>query len=373
MIHNAIGGRKRVTGFICRTCNSISGSKWDAELVRQVAPLSSLLGISRQRGNAPPYTFPTYSGAGVTLNPDGRMTPSKPTIQITSEGTTDKFHVKARSKSELRKILKALQAKFPRLKDLNLDNILSKAQHTSNYTSDPMAIEGSFGGTTAGRSLVKSAVALAFCAGVPPEQCNLAMDYLLNDDGEACFGYYYEKGRDLVTDRPQNVPFHCIYVKGSQEHSTIVGYIEIYGLWRTVLCLSRTYAGEDFSHTYAIDPIKGEELDIRVDLSLSLSEIREAYEYHRYDESVFIDALDNVMAMCKEMDFSRAMSQAAEHAIATSCVSIGINEGDVLTDDQIEALSKQMAERMMPFIQHNMRFLGNRIHSTDLSQGQGSV
>ncbi len=48
IIPNAIGGRKKVQGFICRTCNSESGSEWDNELARQLNPLSIHLGIRRQ-------------------------------------------------------------------------------------------------------------------------------------------------------------------------------------------------------------------------------------------------------------------------------------------------------------------------------------
>lgn len=32
LIPNAIGGRKKITGFICSNCNSKSGEFWDAEL-----------------------------------------------------------------------------------------------------------------------------------------------------------------------------------------------------------------------------------------------------------------------------------------------------------------------------------------------------
>ena len=73
IIPNAIGGRKRVVGFICRDCNSRSGERWDAELVRQLAPLCVLLGITRQRGHVSPQTFRTFSGGSVRINPDRTM------------------------------------------------------------------------------------------------------------------------------------------------------------------------------------------------------------------------------------------------------------------------------------------------------------
>ena len=40
IVPNAIGGRKKIKGFICRACNSTSGDSWDKELAKQLNPLS---------------------------------------------------------------------------------------------------------------------------------------------------------------------------------------------------------------------------------------------------------------------------------------------------------------------------------------------
>ena len=34
IIPNAIGGRKKIAGFLCRNCNSKTGKEWDSELAR---------------------------------------------------------------------------------------------------------------------------------------------------------------------------------------------------------------------------------------------------------------------------------------------------------------------------------------------------
>ena len=209
IILNAIGGRKKVRGFICRTCNSDSGSEWDDELAEQLNPLSIHLGIKRQRGNVPPQTFPTASGQSVRVNADGTMTLAKPEVTVTTEGDTTRIHVSARSRKELRQALKGLQRKHPKLRDVDIDEVMLKAQENSYYSSDPIEIRPNFGDIRAGRSLVKSAVALVFDAGIDPSQCDLALDYLLRDDKEPCFGYYYERSRDLVVNRPAKLPFHC--------------------------------------------------------------------------------------------------------------------------------------------------------------------
>ena len=354
IILNAIGGRKKVRGFICRACNNDSGSEWDDELARYLKPLSIYLGISRQRGKVPSQVFPTASGQSVRVNADGTMTLAKPEVTVTTEGDTTRIHVSARSRKELRQALKGLQRKHPKLRDVDIDEAMLEVQENSYYSSDPIEISPKFGDIRAGRSLVKSAVALVFDAGIDPSQCDLALDYLLRDDKEPCFGYYYERSRDLVVNRPAKLPFHCVHVVGCSAESTLLAYIEFYGLWRMVLCLSEKYSGMDFSHTYSIDPVKGQELDITVSLDLSVSEIREAYEYKRYDETVFKDALCDVMDTVMEIGFYRELDRVSEKAAIAAFAKSGVQEGDVMTKELAARLAEEIVAELHPFIIHNL-------------------
>lgn len=369
ILPNAIGGRKMVVGFICRTCNSESGSKWDAELARQLNPLSLLLGIARQSGDVPSQTFQTYSGGSVRVNADGTRTPAKPRIQVTSEGTNTRLQIEAATRRQFRQILEGLGRKYPQLRSLDMDDMISRAEDRSYYTSDPMEIIGVFGGTESGRSLVKSAVALAFDAGVDPRQCNLALDYLLNEDAEACFGYFYDSDKDLFTNRPLMVPIHCVYVKGSSEDYTLVAYIEFYSLWRMVLCLSETYTGDDFTHMYALDPVKGQELGLSIDFDLSISEIHEAYEYKRYNHEAFMDAISKLFDTVSEIDFNRARDHAIESAVEAAFANAGASEENLLADEQLEQLIGDVVDGMLPFITHNLILSSNL---ADVIQSEGS-
>ena len=368
IIPNAIGGRKRVVGFICRACNHKSGSKWDAKLARQLNPLSLLLGIARRSGDVPSQTFRTYSGGSLRVNADGTRTPARPRIQVTNEGTNTRLHIEAATRRVFRQILEGMGRTYPQLRSLDMDDLVSKVEDRSYYSSDPMEIIGEFGGTESGRSLVKSAVALVFDAGVDPSQCDLAIDYLLNEGAEACFGYYYDGDKDFFTNRPLNLPFHCVYVRGCSEDSTLVGYIEFYSLWRMVLCLSASYTGDDFTHIYAVDPQSGQELDLSISFDLSISEIREAYEYKRYNNEALIDAISNLFDIVRETDFNRARDQAIKSAVEAAFSNTGAKEGDILTDEQIGQLISDIVDGMMPFITHNMMLrpnLANVIHSEE--------
>src|SRR3990167_1403499 len=53
VIPNSIGGRKKVRGFICISCNSSFGQSWDAKLAEQLNWFSLAVGIERERGRSP--------------------------------------------------------------------------------------------------------------------------------------------------------------------------------------------------------------------------------------------------------------------------------------------------------------------------------
>ena len=150
------------------------------------------------------------------------------------------------------------------------------------------------------------------------------------------------------------MPFHCVYVEGCAGNSTLVGYIEFYGLWRIVLLLSEAYTGDGFSHSYAVDPIEGEELDISFRFDLSAPEIRDAYVYRRYDNSAFEDAIVNVLDRAREIDFKQARDKAIEYGLEVAIAKAGMGKGEVLTDEQARQFARDVAERLKPFIMHNM-------------------
>ena len=336
------------------SCNSESGSVWDSELARQLNPLSLYLGIRRQRGSVPSEVFPTSTGGGVQVHADGTMTIAKPEVEETTDGVTTRIHISARNRRELRRLIQGYRRKYPQLSSRDLEEFMSLARDSSSYSLDPIGIDVSIGGVNAGRSLVKSAVALVFDAGVDPGQCALALDYLLNEGAEPCFGYYYERGHDLVANRPAKLPFHCVHVEGCSSDSTLLGYIELYGLWRMVLCLSETYSGPDFSHTYSIDPVKGKEMHISVNMDLSVSDVREAYEYKRYDEATFQQVTFDVFDTVREINFNRALEHVVNNATSTAFANSGAKEGDILTDEQTKRLFRDIAAKLAPFLAHNL-------------------
>ncbi|MCX2201371.1 HNH endonuclease [Pantoea agglomerans] len=91
VIPNSIGGKLVIRGFLCRTCNSKAGDKWDLELSKQLNLFSLLLGgVKRDRGTTPDEVFKTISGREIRLANEGVMSIARP--QFITEEKDGKTH-----------------------------------------------------------------------------------------------------------------------------------------------------------------------------------------------------------------------------------------------------------------------------------------
>ena len=346
VIPNSIGGRKTVRGFICVDCNSKAGATWDHELSMQLKPLCTLLNIRRQRGKPQPVPLETVKGDAFLVHPDGRIhIPRTDYSEHDREGKKE-INIQARSMKDLKKTLLGLGRKYP---ELDIGRVLQDAAPRRDYLDDPLSIPLEIGGEHAGRSIVKSCLALASEAGVHLSGCEHAKEYLLHD-GEPCFGYYNKT--DLVLNRPDKVFLHCVHVCGDPVTSQVLGYVEYFGFLKIVLCLSSHYDGEPFSRVYAVDPVAGANLDLRIYLALSPEDISAAYAGKTLDMVKFRSAIDALMEFYLERSINNAISRASADAVEYAFANCGAEPGERLTNEHRRKISHLLIERIEPFLAH---------------------
>lgn len=145
LIPNAIGGIKKIKGFICETCNNTSGDDWDSKLAKQLNPLSLFFSISRERGNAPSQLFETTGGNKLKLNVDGSMDIEKPIYseKLIESGTGVQIQIRARSIPEAKRMLQGVKRKYPHI---DLNEHLDNAKTDSLYCPDMLKFNFHFGG-----------------------------------------------------------------------------------------------------------------------------------------------------------------------------------------------------------------------------------
>ncbi|MCW4153254.1 HNH endonuclease [Halomonas sp. 18H] len=345
LIPNSIGGRKKVSGFLCVDCNSKSGDSWESALARQMNPLSLFFRINRERGDAPSQKFQTTSGDEWVLNADGSLDLPRAFFKEQKSETGVEIKISARNLAEAKKMLKGVAKKYPQL---DADELLEKIQTKSSYSQSPIKFNLSFGGLDAGRSFVKTALALVSTTGMTVGDCEHAIKFLKEQESEPCFGYYYEK--DLVLDRPAGVPIHIVHVNGDPYSNLIRGYVEYFGIMRVVMCLSSSYSGNPFSSTYSIDPTKGKELDLDVNLDLTSTDIRKAYDYDKWDGNAVQQAMGAVIGPALESQHKEERERVLEEAVQYAFANCGAKEGETITDEQHNRLVGLLWEKLEPWV-----------------------
>lgn len=351
IIPNAIGGRKKVAGFLCRDCNSTTGQIWDSDLARQLNPICNLLGIKRERGDPPTIVVDTVDGKRLRHESNGRMT--RHDVAISAKEIDGKIHlsISGPSKKEIKKHLPGLVRKYPQLRGVDL---LSQAVASSEYSRSPIGIDAGFGGLTAGRSVVKSCAALAHVAGVRLDDLEQAREYLRGEDAP-CFGYYNEQ--DVVLNRPRSVFFHCVHVQGNDHTGKVVAYVEYFGYMRMVALLSEAYRGPGFTETCAVDPVAGTEIEVTVNLpDFSTHDIQEIYDYKKVDFDICRKAIEPLLISYGEKSRKQELWSIVNQAFDHAGENCGVKLGDRIPEEQRarfkELAMERLSERLTAFVTH---------------------
>lgn len=347
MIPEAIGGRRTVRGLLHRSCNNTTGHTWDAALAKQLQPLALHFEVKRQQGRTPRMAVTTTAGEALLLGPGGTLEMARPEITRTTTAAGENLSIVVGSMSTAREVLEGHKRKHP---GIDVESALATAEVRRSYARGAIPLTLDFGGHLSGRSLVKSALAQAHAAGVPVAACGDALTYLRETDGEPCFGYYYVE--DLVVDRPTAVPLHCVAVEASPASGLILGYVELFGIHRAVVCLGRGYTGDAVERVYAFDPRSGAELDLRVQLSFDEEDIRAIYNYERDDaagrQAAFGNVFGPALSAHQEREGARAIQEALQHAL-TNC---GAEPNARFTAVDFANIRRLFADQATPWFQH---------------------
>lgn len=353
IIINAIGGRLKVSGVLCIACNNGAGQAWDSALATDLQSLGLLIGVKRERGSLPSLAVENLDGDQLLLHADGSLSPARAKFTETSDGSgAVKIEIVARTPEEARKILKGVKRKYPKF---DLESAIASSRVQSGYSKSPLNFSMEFGGALSGRSLVKSVLCFAVANGVVARDCTSARQYLLRKGVEACFGYWYES--DIVVDRPAGVPLHCVVVSNQGTEGQLLGYIEFFGVRRMVVCLAESYSGAAVHASYCIDPRSSQRLELEFDLGLSRIDIEAAYNYERIPVGSIERALGSVMCQAVEQSTVRARDQAIDRAVRYAFSNLGVDEGTILTEQDVERLSGLLIHELTPYLVH---VLGSR-------------
>lgn len=329
VIPQAIGGQWVIKRFICRTCNSRAGDAWDAMLTKQLAWISSLVGVIRDRGSAPDVAISTVDGEQLMLRSDGAYIPRRPTIEKTVDGDTFNVSITGRSVAEVRSHLAGVKRHHP---EVDVEAAMATVKMTRHYVESPFQTGLCFGGPEATASLIKTALAAAADFGLTLDACDLARSYLRTLDGPLPVDFFF--ARDLIKARPTDRILHCVSVRADPSAGLALAYVDYFGLWRAIVVLSVDYAGPSLSKTYAIDPTRGEEVALDAELDLSRDEVDAILDGTSGAltdwRSVYATAMPTILKRAEE----RHRQRLIEEGLTEAAKVFGLKPGDLIPEDK---------------------------------------
>jgi len=344
IIPNSIGGRLKTLGFICKRCNCTTGNAWDADLANQLNQLSLFFGISRERSSSPSQVFDTTTGECVRLHANGKLSLGKPGYKENVTNGKVNIQIVARTMEEAKEMLAGVKKKHPKA---DIDNALENARDETTYLNGMLQFQIIFGGPTAGRSIVKTALAFAHYSGINLSCCTVSKAYLNDLSADACFGYYYEE--DLVVGRPVGLPFHCVAVAGDPRTKLLLAYVEYFGCQRMVVCLSDNFCGAKISNSYAIDPILGTLVKVGVEIKIDKTKLTQIYNYELIRDDVRQKAFSDVISFGVNKRYNNVKDSVIAEAVESAFIASGAKEGEVFTEQQALKISKDIAEKVAAF------------------------
>lgn len=263
IIPNSMGGKKTVRNFICRDCNSRTGHEWDVAVTdfeRWKFHLSPDLRINPQQGRPVRAQMGDRglnafvdTGGQVRLgyNPPAKFQNEKG--EVVHEFTCDPSRVDDLFDS-VNKFL--LRRKMPPMTRDEFDaRIVYKVTHQPvvNFTLK-LDMPKYY------RSIVKTAVAMAFSVGVCPTDCENAVRYL-RDEALSEAGVVSLPGTNLEGKLEDWMNFHAVTIFGFPSSRKLVGEVLYFGSVAGLIVLSNSYDGPSTFEGHSINLKTGEYVD----------------------------------------------------------------------------------------------------------------
>ncbi|MGL3709413.1 hypothetical protein ACSYAY_00915 [Leptospirillum ferriphilum] len=195
-------------------------------------------------------------------------------------------------------------------------------------------------------------MAFAHNIGIDPKNYTSGIDYLRFKSGPPDFSYYY--GQDLLIERPKGIPLHCVSLYGDPKSSLLLAYIEYFGIYRIIVRLSAQYSGTPINRSYAINPRTGCGLNVIVDLNFSDENISEILTNKEILAGLTEQVIADIIQPRLVEVFNSERDKALHEALLFALANCGAKEGDILTKDHINIISKLTTERMMPFLMNSL-------------------
>lgn len=238
VIANALGGHVVSYDLLCKDCNNrVSGI--DEKLAELVDVFASGFMINRSRGYIPDIKGVGEQGQKITLS-EGLKRKQHCTRTIEN----GQIHISAPNIDAAREILKALKArKYP---DLDVDAAIKTAKVVEEYDNEKITFHKEVTEDCL-RAATKNIVNYALHKGVEVKDIAIISEYI---KGTLVYDkvWQYTRNGPLCND---NFPLSYVAIIGEHDKHLLIGYLELYSLFKFVIALDEEFIGDDIQYVYA--------------------------------------------------------------------------------------------------------------------------
>ncbi|PZR44940.1 HNH endonuclease [Paraburkholderia fungorum] len=275
IIPNALGGRLKPKGIICRECNTELDRVADNALVQAFGSWPTLLNVPRDRGTHPDKDVSTQSGRRVRLSPSGTLTRVDPVYAVEKTVDGHKLEIGAGVMKTFRQLLQRAATQFPQI---DVEQALEHARTIGINDGDALKMgldyspQAVFGGIIS--ALWLYLIDVSGCAIMDWKRLLEVISGMQKNGGT--FRYMVDGLPGLAGP---NIPFgHRIVVRSVPNSGELIAYVEILGVLRIGGVLAAAGGPSDLiEHIYVYD------LDSRADRSSEFS--IESSEFERQNWS----------------------------------------------------------------------------------------
>jgi hypothetical protein len=315
---------------------------------------SSAAAVKRGRGgDHPDLKVQTANGEKLRLRSDTVLVPDTPSYDVEDLGDKIKITIQANDTKTATNLIKKAAREYP---EFDVQKALREMSTEDSYLDSPLALSFRYGSPEAGRSMVKSCLALlSDVTGIKSGACDRALAYLNDPSPNVPPPFWIFFDADLVVNRPQDHLFHCVSVIGQPEHRRLLGYVEFFNFARIVVHIGDGYQGEAFQATYAIDPADARVLDLTVDFNKvpkNLADIK----IPAHPPQTYLDAFQSTGRIVSAINRDRVRLLAVSKAAVDALKSVGLNPAaDEVPTDLREKWLGHFLSHLEPYLRSQLK------------------
>lgn len=271
IIPNALGGRLKSPFLIKGTLLN----ELDAELVRQI-PWNTLLNIERDRDKNPDIIGYTEDGSKFEVSPlneegvlKGQIGRHKPKEVINEKG--EKF-LEFRA-DQLKDAIKYVEKYY---REIDIDKSLNNIEYFDADKERIIYFKDHIGfitGMTSIRSICKIAANYYVFKTHDINQVQQVVPFIKGEDRGYRIVHYYLPDDKRIHKLDTNEVSHILYLRGIKKERILYCYIELFSLYGFLVRINDDYEGEDIEFKYCYDLNSNKEIDKRIKLNLSRTEL----------------------------------------------------------------------------------------------------